>query len=111
MKKIKVLTDFSREPVGRYYSDGPDTGERFLDEILLPALNNNDEVIIDLDDIEGCGSSFLEESFGGLVRYGYFTSEDVLSKLTIIIDDDAMYQEIISYISDAKYNSQVRIQH
>lgn len=111
MKEIKVSTDFSPEPVGRFYSDGSNTGERFLDEFLIPALNSGDEFIVDLDDIEGCGSSFLDESFGGLVRYGYFTAEEVLSKLTIVIDDDAMYQEIMDYINDSKYDSQVRTEH
>ena len=108
MKNIKVLTDFSGEPVGRYYSDGTDSGERFLDELLLPALESTENVTIDLNDIEGCGSSFLEESFGGLVRYGYYTPEEILSRITVIIDDEAMYQEIMDYIRDAKYNSQKR---
>lgn len=67
-KLIKIATDFSRTPGGRYRSDGPASGEEFREDILIPALSHGDTVTIDLDGARGYPSSFLEEAFGGLVR-------------------------------------------
>jgi len=72
---ISVLNNFSSNPSGRYYTDGPNSGERFRNELLLPALKGNTEVTVDLDGALGYGSSFLEEAFGGLVRAGYKLAE------------------------------------
>ncbi len=70
--EIKVSKDFSRFPVGRYKKDGPDSGERFREDLLLPAvkdaLDKDGKVRVVLDGVVGLPSSFLEESFGGLVR-------------------------------------------
>lgn len=75
---ISVAADFSPSPAGRYKGDGPFPGEVFRDKLLVPAVNNNDVVTVDLDGTDGYGSSFLEEAFGGLVRKGF--SETVLQQ-------------------------------
>lgn len=75
MKVIEIDKDFSPFAAGRYKSDGPWSGERFLEEILLPAMQNDTEVCVKLDGTLGLGSSFLEEAFGGLVRKGYRLSD------------------------------------
>ena len=66
---IRIATDFSRFPAGRYLSDGPYSGEGFMREKLIPALQNGGKVQIILDGTMGYGSSFLEEDFGYVVQY------------------------------------------
>jgi hypothetical protein len=68
LSRICVATDFSRWPGGRWRTDGPFTGERFRDELLLPALREHGRVTVDLDGAWGYGSSFLDEAFGALAR-------------------------------------------
>jgi hypothetical protein len=102
VKIIKVARDFSSEPAGRYRSDGPNSGERFRDNYLVTALREEAEkVVVDLNDLEGYGSSFLEESFGGLVRLGYFTKEQLHAKMELRASDQALVLEIWSYVDDA----------
>lgn len=99
MIKINVAKDFTRWPAGRYRVDGPFSGEVFRDDLLLPALTEAETVEVDLDGTRGYGSSFLEEAFGGLVRLGRFTSEQLLKRLRIISNEDpSLTQEIQSYI-------------
>lgn len=96
---IKVATDFSETPAGRLIEDGPYSGQAFREKILVPALRDHDEVIVDLDGVEGFGSSFLEESFGGLAREEKFSSDELLQKLQFITSDPALEDEIRGYIS------------
>lgn len=65
---ISIANEFSPYPVGRYVTDGPNSGERFREEFLAPALKAGQSLVIDMDGVLGYGSSFLEEAFGGLVR-------------------------------------------
>jgi len=87
---ISIRNNFSENPSGRYRTDGPNSGERFRDECLLPALNGNDSVSVDLDSVFGFGSSFLEEAFGGLIRKGLKASE-LHKKLEIKSSTAAIY--------------------
>ena len=103
-KMIKIAEDFSSTPAGRYREDGPFPGEVFRDEILVPALAAYDEVCVDLSGVEGFGSSFLEEAFGGLVRLHHITKEAALKKIKIITDDPALEFEIKGYLS-AEYQT------
>ena len=104
MKTINIGKEFSETPLGRYPTDSGFSGERFREEILRPALADNDRVIVKIDDAEGYGSSFLDEAFGGLVRKGYFTLEALKQKLVIeCVDKDyALYEDLIwKYIQEA----------
>jgi len=83
-RRIEVAKDFSRVPAGRHDDDGPFNGARFRRTLLVPALRENDQVAVVLDDTEGFGSSFLDEAFGGLVRDEGFTREELGRKLTLI---------------------------
>jgi hypothetical protein len=85
---ISIRNNFSENPSGRYVTDGPNSGERFRDEWLLPALRNGAVVTVNLDGALGYGSSFLEEAFGGLVRAGFKYADlraklEIQSKLTV----------------------------
>lgn len=43
-KTIYIARDYSDTPAGRYKSDGNYSGERFREELLYPALKNNELV-------------------------------------------------------------------
>lgn len=100
MKKIDVANDFSRYPAGRYAKDGPNSGQRFRDEFLIPVLKKNGEATILLDGVRGYGSSFLEEAFGGLVRAGYSRNQ-ILDSFRLLTEDESLRIEIKQYINDA----------
>lgn len=93
---INVAKDFSRAPAGRFVSDGPNSGERFRNQLLIPALNKADSVVLELDGTRGYGSSFLEEAFGGLVRAGY-AAVDLLRRIRFRTNDPSLVEEIKGY--------------
>lgn len=70
MNTIDVAKDFSKFPAGRYRKHGPYTAESLRDDLIIPALQKG-QVYVDLTGVLGCSQSFLEETFGGLVRAGY----------------------------------------
>jgi len=71
---LTIATEFSDVPGLRYESQGPNSGARFRDGVLLPrfqaARQAGQKLIIFLDGVEGYTTSFLEEAFGGLARTG-----------------------------------------
>jgi hypothetical protein len=85
--KISIAKDFSQYPAGRTRRDGPNSAERFRDDILIPTLKKaiaaGDHLIIELDGVYGYSSSFLEETFGGLVRRAVFPPTDITRTLVI----------------------------
>jgi len=100
-KIIDIGKDFSRYPAGRYQTDGPFNGEFFRSRFLIPALNNNEQITVALDDTAGYGSSFLEEAFGGLVRLGY-SAKQIKSVISFHSEDPSLIEEIEEYIFDAE---------
>lgn len=114
MKTLNIGKDFSIDPIGRYRSDGNRSGETFREDFLKPALQSLDlgeklEIIID-DGVESYGSSFLSEGFGGMVKYGFIKSNELLEKIEITYTNDDFEffkKKILEYISKAKYNSKV----
>lgn len=102
MKTIRVAKEFSRYPAGRYYSDGPASGERFREEMLAPFVNVEDELVVELDGARAYGSSFLEEAFGGLVRERRTTKERALQVIKIRSSKPSLVSEILGYIRDAQ---------
>jgi hypothetical protein len=113
MSTFNIGREFSLNPEGRFYTDGEGNGEDFRENHLRPRLerlapNEKLEVIID-DDVDGYGSSFLTEGFAGIVKYGYMTSEELLSKLDIKLENDEydfFRKKILEYIRDAKFDSE-----
>jgi len=103
MKIISIATDFSEVPLGRYYSDGENSGQRFREEFLLPALKDNEFVTVKIDGVEGYGSSFLDEAFGGLVRKNHFTKGELHKRLKIENSDQdfALYKDLIERYIEA----------
>lgn len=100
-KTISVAKDFTRYPFGRYPEHGDKCGQLFRENHLVPALNENDQVIVILDGTEGYGSSFLDEAFAGLVRASGFTKEVVKRKIDFTSKDDpSLIDEILGYIDE-----------
>jgi len=103
---IKIATDFSRRPCARFLSEGDFPGEEFREKLLFPKLHeaiaNNKKLEIDLDGTAGLGTSFLEESFGGLIRVDKLKYEDIIKTMVLISVDDPEYKdEIYEYLKDA----------
>lgn len=106
---IKLATDFSETPGGRFISEGDYSGELFRETILLPkyyeAIENSKNLIVDLDGCYGVATSFLEESFGGLVRK--VKNRNILKILEIISKDRPNLEEKIkTYIKEANINGE-----
>ena len=100
LKVINVANDFSRYPAGRYVTDGPYSGEKFRERILLPALKESPQkLIIEFDGARGYGSSFLEEAFGGLVRAG-MDSKELFDRIDFRSGDKSLVEEIRTYVED-----------
>lgn len=96
-----LAQQFSRYPFGRFTTHGPASGERFRDEVLVPALRAGEAIEVSLDGAKGLGPSFLEEAFGGLVRAGFTPAE--IERLISVrsVDDPSYLAEIRSYIAEA----------
>jgi hypothetical protein len=115
-RKMTVLyigTQFSDDPAGRYYTDGDGNGEEFREEVLKPIFLSGKRITINIDkNVEGYGSSFLVEAFGGLIKHGYFNKAYIKDRLTISYEnsDFKFYEKKIQkYIDDALFNSMVYV--
>lgn len=103
MVKISIAKEFSTEPAGRFPSDGPHSGERFRRELLVPALRECQNVVVILDGVEGYGSSFLEEAFGGLVREEGYSSTDIHNRIQFVSEEDESLEvEIWDYVDSTE---------
>ena len=87
--KLFVATQYTRKLGPRYInqSNKNDTGEEFRDKLLIPALKDciakREMLYVIFDGCSGAGVSFLEESFGGLIRKG-IAYQDIKRWLTIV---------------------------
>ena len=100
-QKISIAKQFSPTPAGRYTADGPFPGEKFREDVLMPALKKTDQTVtVDLDGTAGFGSSFLEEAFGGLVRRGY-PAAVLHARLNILSSHPSYIARVWSYIDHA----------
>ncbi len=103
MKQINIAKDFSDTPGGRNTSDGRFSGELFRKEILEPAFKDGHEnITIILDGTFGYPPSFLEESFGGLVRTKKWKKKEILKRLVLVSNEDqSLVNKINKYIESA----------
>lgn len=103
-----IANEFTRTPGPRRKKEGENSGEEFLEKVLYPkfleALNKKIKLIIDLDGTYGYPPSFLDESFGGLVKKTGKTKHEILKTLEIKTIRK-QYEEIIkkSMIEWEKY--------
>ena len=93
IKHIDIGRDFAMELGPRLRRDGKHSGQEFREDLLEPAIRDNDLVVVGLDSIGGYSASFLEEAFGGLVRrLGYDT---VSKKLRLDATERAYLKPVI----------------
>ena len=102
--KINILNDFGRLLGARYIYEGPFSGQKFLETILLPkfkvALEKKQKLYIELDGVRGYPSSFVSGSFGKLsIEYG---KDLVLSHLEFVSNNSIRKEKIINEISNPK---------
>lgn len=100
----KITEQFTNKPGGRYKSDGPLSGEEFRENELkrLIAENDGKKIMLDFDGGYGYGNSFLEESFGGLVREG-ISKEKILATFDFKSDEEpSLINKVQRYINEAK---------
>ena len=103
---LKIATDFSRTPGVRYETEGEFSGEKFRKELLLPkceeALSKKCKLRVVLDGTAGLGNSFLEESFGGLIRENDIDYHLLMNTLELVSEENPDYiEEIKDYLKDA----------
>lgn len=108
MPQIRVA-DHAPSPGGRFLRDGPFSGEWFREEILVPSLRQavqqREPVVVVLDGTSGYGSSFLEEVFGGLIRSGEFSRDQLRTYLKVVANTPLFepYQELAEkFITQAR---------
>lgn len=104
--KISVLQDFSPTPGPRYIHEGKFSGELFRKEILYPkvseALEGNIPFEVNLDGTAGYGTSFLEESFGGLIRIHELPFKKIKDLMILISkEEDYLIDDVNEYLNDA----------
>jgi len=102
---IEICSDFSKYPAGRYKTDGPYSGQHFLEDFLLPALKEPDTTVeVDMDGTLGYGSSFLQAAFGDLVTAGY-TESELQERLFLKSKDKSFVVGVWCYISEVEFES------
>ena len=95
---IKIATDFSDAPGGRYAAEGICSGEEFRISILEPkyleAKEKKDKIQVDLDGGFGYLPSFLDEAFGELARK--YKNDNVVDYFEFIsFDEPGLIDKII----------------
>lgn len=101
---INIAKDYTRTPGGRHISEGAYSGEDFREKILkkkvVEALANQNAVTVILDGGFGYAPSFLEESFGGLVRE--LQDSRLLAMIHIVSEEEPkLVDDIYNYMKDA----------
>lgn len=106
MKTLNIAQEFSTTPGARYENEGPFPGKEFREQYLAPqiknAIENSEELEINLDGTAGLGTSFLEESFGGLIREDKIPYQTLLKTLKFVSLENPDYiEEINQYMKEA----------
>lgn len=105
MYKIKISTDFSNTPGARHKEEGAYPGDEFRDSILIPkykaAIENNEKLEVDFDGCYGYATSFLEESFGGMVRKLH--QKGILNNIELVSNEDSSIVDLVKqYVKEAE---------
>lgn len=74
-KKIIKVVGWHATPKFRFKSEYEFSGEVFRDEVLVPALRENEHVHVDLTGYNRYGPSFIDEAFANIIRKGIFSPE------------------------------------
>jgi len=103
---LRVAQEFSITPGARYEFEGKFPGEDFRDNHLYPklvkAIESDKVLVVDLDGTAGYGTSFLEESFGGLIRERGLSLEEINSHMNLISKEEPyLIEDINEYLQEA----------
>lgn len=101
MIKIIKVSDFSETPGGRYYTDGPASGQEYRDTVLIPAIDENSKIKVDLSGVFIYPPSFLEEAFAGLIRAYCKDIRDVVELYASDTEYETYVQEAKRYMQEA----------
>lgn len=93
-KHITLVDGFTNAPGGRYRWQGDHSGEEFREDVLLPAFEESQQVVIDLNGALGLPSSFLDEAFGELLR----KRPELSSRLRVVVNDNMAARALLSEI-------------
>lgn len=101
----KIIVEYTNKPGGRYVTDGPFSGEDFrkkcLHKLIKEYRKNNQKILLDFDGGYGYGNSFLEESFGGLVRDG-IKEKEILQAFEFKSEEEpSLIEKVNRYIKEA----------
>lgn len=104
---LNIAKDFSKTPGPRFIIEGDFSGELFRDSILLTmvskAIEESKKLRVYLDGTAGYATSFLEESFGGLIRVHNIDYKKIISILEIICEEDEkLVKDIYNYLKEAQ---------
>lgn len=108
MIELRIAREFSRTPGPRQISEGDFSGETFRVNILAPlvqrAVAEHERLLVDLDGTAGCGTSFLEEAFGGLIRHHGYTLAQIRNTIEIKSNERPYYKDNIEneYLPEAE---------
>ena len=99
---INIAIEFARNPGARYNYEGDNSGQKFLENLLVPkfekAVSGNYKLLIILDGVLGYPSSFVSGSFGKLsLDKG---ANLVLKHLTFESNNTLRIQKIINEIQN-----------
>lgn len=105
MIEISIAKDFTKTPGARHIEEGVYPGDEFRDNILIPkyneAIEKGEKLVVNLDGCYGYATSFLEESFGGMVRK--LKKHNILDKIEIISEEEpALIEKIKLYVKEAE---------
>lgn len=103
---LNIAKDYSRCPGARYESEGDFSGEKFREDYLYPklkeAIETGVKLEVILDGSAGYSTSFIEESFGGLIRNNQMTLDEIRDNMIIVSEEDPTYIDDINlYLENA----------
>lgn len=94
MMTLHVAKDFSDCPAGRYFTDGPFSGEALAHRVHI-ALATEDKVVVDLDGTRGYGASFID-GFADALRVRGWTGEKLGERFVLISADAKLLAEFLA---------------
>ena len=99
---ISLVNDFSSQPGGRDKDKGPFSGESFREDVLEPALAENDQITVDLNGADAIAPSFLDESLGQLMEdLGRKKYEE---RILVLLNDDPDALDVLEEIKSRRFN-------
>ena len=106
-RTYSIAKTYSRTPGPRYEKEGSYSGEKFRREYFYPALldavKDNSVLNVDLDGTFGYGASFLEETFGGLIRHRQLDYDTIVRHIQLKSEEeDYLIEDIMEYLKQAK---------